>query len=75
MNYEILSFKTTKKLKQQELEINRLYDKVEKLEDRIENAKYFIDQVLMYHLLDYEKLDKDCNELYGILMGKESDKE
>lgn len=40
--------------------------------DRIDNAINFIDQVLMYHLQDYKKLDEDCNTLIGILKGKGS---
>lgn len=39
------------------------------LENRIDNAINFIDQVLMYHLQDYKQLDEDCNTLIGILKG------
>lgn len=49
---------------------NFIKDKeIERLNNRIEKAKHFIDQVLGYHLNDYKQLDKDVNELYGILMG------
>lgn len=49
--------------------IRKQREEIEKLNNRIEKAKHFIDQVLGYHLNDYKQLDKDVNELYGILIG------
>ena len=44
------------------------------MEERTIKAMHFVDQVLGYHLNSgYEQLDKDVNELYGILMGVDSD--
>ena len=38
------------------------------MEERIIKAMHYVDQVLGYHLNSgYEQLDKDCNELFGIL--------
>lgn len=40
------------------------------MEERTIKAMHFVDQVLGYHLSSgYEQLDKDCNELFGILKG------
>ena len=40
----------------------------------IEKAKHFVDQVLGYHLSSgYEQLEKDCNELFDILIGVDKD--
>ena len=48
------------------LKLNEMYKKKCEI---IDNAINFIDQVLMYHMLDYKQLDKDCDELIGILRG------
>lgn len=43
---------------------------IERLQKIIFSAMHYVDQVLGYHLSSgYEQLDKDINELYGILMG------
>lgn len=43
---------------------------IERLQKIIFSAMHYIDQVLGYHLNSgYEQLDKDCNELFGILKG------
>lgn len=43
---------------------------IERLQKIIFSAMHYVDQVLGYHLNSgYEQLDKDCNELFGILKG------
>lgn len=65
MDYEIIS------LEEYNETIDGLTREIEKLNDRIDNAINFIDQVLMYHLQDYKQLDEDCNTLIGILKGND----
>ena len=50
-------------------QVVRLETEKVNLENRIDNAINFIDQVLMYHLQDYKQLDEDINTLIGILRG------
>lgn len=62
-----------KTLEEKQKEITKRDKKIGELTNRIEKAKHFIDQVLGYHLNDYKQLEKDVNELYGILMEVDSD--
>ena len=47
---------------------------IERLQKIIFSAMHYVDQVLGYHLNSgYEQLDKDCNELFGILKGDDKE--
>lgn len=53
-----------------ENEVQEQKKEIERLQKIIFSAMHYIDQVLGYHLSSgYEQLDKDCNELFGILKG------
>ena len=75
---EIVRMATEQVVKEKEQVLSQLVmskqqKEIERLNNRIEKAKHFIDQVLGYHLNDYKQLEKDVNELYGILRGVDSD--